>query len=67
MKIYVNGSDLELREGATIEQVLTHFEVQQKSGIAVALNDKVVRKSDFEKLKVNSGDRVEIIRATQGG
>ena len=67
MKIYVNGSDLELREGATIEQVLTHFEVQQKSGIAVALNDKVVRKSDFEKLKVNSGDRVEIIRATHGG
>lgn len=36
-------------------------------GIAVAKNDRVVRRSTFEQERVHPGDRIEIIRAVAGG
>ena len=36
-------------------------------GIAVALNGRVVPRADWPATKLNPGDRVEIVRARQGG
>lgn len=36
-------------------------------GIAVAVNDAVVRKNELGKLPLADGDRIEIIRAVGGG
>jgi sulfur carrier protein len=36
-------------------------------GIAIAVNDAVVSKSQWLEHKLNDGDRIEIVRATQGG
>ena len=36
-------------------------------GIAIAVNDTVVSKSRWAEHKLNDGDRIEIVRATQGG
>lgn len=67
MNIKVNGQPYDLQDIRTISQVLKHFQIDQPSGIAVALNLTVVKRSDFEKVDVKEGDEVEIIRAVQGG
>ena len=67
MKIKVNGKPYELNKIRTVSQVLQPFEINQPSGIAVALNLHVVKRSDFEKTEINDGDEIEIIRAVQGG
>ncbi len=39
----------------------------QRSGIAVALNDTVVPRSEWEERVLQPGDRVEVVRAVAGG
>ena len=36
-------------------------------GIAIAVNDTVVSKSRWNEHKLNDGDRIEIVKAMQGG
>lgn len=66
MKATVNGEQLELPEGLTLAQLLAHVRAPER-GIAVAKNDRVVRRSAFADERVNDGDRIEIIQAVAGG
>lgn len=36
-------------------------------GIAIAINDSVISKSRWTEHELQDGDRIEIVRATQGG
>ena len=36
-------------------------------GVAVALNDRVIRRSEWPSTTIAGGDRIEIITAMQGG
>ena len=67
MKLKVNGQLYDLENIKTVDQLLKHFQINQPSGIAVAVNLNVIKRSDFEKAEVNDGDEIEIIRAVQGG
>lgn len=42
-------------------------DVLQSRGVAVAINDAVVRKKDWETHTLTPGDRIEVITARQGG
>lgn len=66
MKATINGEPHELPEGLTVAQLLAHMQAPAR-GIAVARNDRVVRRSAFEEERVEEGDRIEIIRAVAGG
>jgi sulfur carrier protein len=66
VKASINGEELDLPDGVTVAQLLAHLQAPER-GIAVAKNDRVVRRSAFEEERVNEGDRIEIIRAVAGG
>lgn len=66
MKASINGEQIELPHGLTVAQLLAHLQAPER-GIAVAKNDRVVRRSAFGEERVNEGDRIEIIRAVAGG
>jgi sulfur carrier protein len=66
VKASVNGEEHELPDGATIAQLLAQVNAPER-GIAVAKNDRVVRRAAFEQEPINEGDRIEIIRAVAGG
>ncbi len=65
MKITLNG---ELREiaAATVADLLRELKLAPV-GLAVAVNESVVRRANYETHALNDGDIVEIIRAVQGG
>ena len=66
MNVIVNGQPVELSDGATTAaavQVLT----SAPSGIAVAVNGEVVRRSRWEATPLADGDQVEVLTAVQGG
>jgi sulfur carrier protein len=68
MKIIINGKLTELPHTLTLAELLAQNGVTaEQKGIAVAYNDEVVMKSQWHKLTVQEGDRLEIVRATQGG
>ncbi len=66
MKAAINGQDRELPDGTTIAHLLDLLGAP-RSGIAVARNEKVVRRADYATSEVRDGDSIEIIKAVAGG
>lgn len=67
MKLMVNGEQVST-DAKTLENLLRTFDLEKsEKGIAVAVNDSVVSSNKWSEYKLNEKDRVEIIRATQGG
>ena len=66
MRANVNGSERDLAEGTTVAQLLREVAAPQ-SGVAVAVNGRVVGGSLHESTVLLEGDAVEIVRAVAGG
>jgi sulfur carrier protein len=66
MKATINGEIRDVPEGLTMQGLLAHIAAPER-GIAVAKNDRVVRRAAFAQEMVQEGDRIEIIRAVAGG
>ncbi|MBC5810792.1 MAG: sulfur carrier protein ThiS [Candidatus Eremiobacteraeota bacterium] len=62
----VNGEPRELREGSTVADLLRDLALEG-SGIAVAVNERVVRNAVLKEHTLRDGDVVEVIRAVAGG
>lgn len=69
MDIVINGEPRSLAPGATVADVLRALDVDPASarGIAVAVNDEVVRRQAWAETRLQPADRVEIVTARQGG
>lgn len=70
MRLNVNGEarDMACRDLADLWHVETaELELPNPKGFAIALNGAVVRRDAWADTALQDGDRVEIIRAMQGG
>ncbi len=67
MTIYMNNELTEIEEKSSLHQVLQQYEMADKSGIAVALNNRVVAKSSWQSTLLSADDKLTIITATAGG
>lgn len=67
--IRINGESTTVADDATIADVLRGegVKVDEARGIAVALNDDIVRRGDWASTTITDGDSVEIVTARQGG
>ena len=66
MKVVVNGETKEIAENFTLTELLKHFSLPDER-IAIELNQEVVRKKDWENIKINDADKIEIIHFVGGG
>jgi sulfur carrier protein len=66
VKATINGEARELPSGITIAALLEQLGIV-RSGIAVAKNERVVRRVEYESSTIGEGDTVEIIKAVAGG
>ncbi len=67
MEITVNEKKYELEQSCTVEQMLALVMDNGAGGIAVAINQTIVPKTDWAVSTLKSGDQVMLIKATQGG
>ena len=67
MKIRVNTNEVELQEGHQLLILLKNLSLEEKKGIAVAVNAEVVPRRRWHEHQLNENDEVIIIEATQGG
>lgn len=65
-EITVNGEATAL-EAATVAELLAARGVQQRRGVAVAVNGEVVPQPSWDTTRLAAGDRVEIIKVAVGG
>lgn len=66
MKAWVNGEERPIRDGMTLRDLLDELSAPA-AGIAVAKNERVVRRDALASETISHGDRIEIIRAVAGG
>ena len=69
MELMINGEtrDFSDDEAATVERLMETLELKSTRGVAVAHNDQVVPRTQWDQVELRPGDRIEVIRATQGG
>lgn len=68
--VTVNGAERSLPDNTTIADLVcqvTGQKIENITGLAVAVNDHVVRRSSWATTAVSAGSRVELVTATQGG
>ncbi|GII83668.1 thiamine biosynthesis protein ThiS [Sphaerisporangium siamense] len=66
MNVTINGNPCELPDGATVAQAVQAL-TSASSGVAVAVNDEVVRRGAWPSTTLGENDRVEVLTAVQGG
>jgi sulfur carrier protein len=66
MKVIVNGRPREVADDATVASVVADV-TPAAAGVAVALNDEIVRRTAWTTTTVRDADRLEILTAVQGG
>ncbi|MDA8295757.1 MAG: sulfur carrier protein ThiS [Actinomycetota bacterium] len=62
----VNGKQKQLKEGTTVGELVGEL-VGDVRGVAVARNAEVLTRSEWAATALAEGDRVEVLRAVQGG
>ncbi len=67
MNIYCNGKPVAVCENASLYTLLVQTDFVDKKGIAVAVNNSVVIKQNWESFSLSEKDKVLIISATKGG
>jgi sulfur carrier protein len=69
MSITVNGEARTVPTGYPLTDLLVDLEIdpEETSGVAVALNESVLRRQDWDDVTLAADDSVEVIQAQQGG
>ncbi|WP_338676191.1 sulfur carrier protein ThiS [Streptomyces sp. SCSIO 30461] len=64
--VSVNGEPREIAAGTTLDTLVATL-TAACSGVAAAVNESVVPRSEWPVTPLGDGDRVEILTAVQGG
>lgn len=66
MNVVANGTRRELDDGANLADLLAQMEVPDR-GIAVAVDGRLVSRTDWHQTALADGAQVEVLTAVQGG
>ncbi len=67
MDIFLNDKKITLPETSISVTGLLKQQALSGNGIAIAINQEVIRKSEWDKTMIKHNDKIIIITATQGG
>jgi len=66
MLLRVNGKELHTNEIHTVQELLAHYQLQQKI-VVVEKNGEIVDRTLFASTPLADGDRIEIVHFVGGG
>lgn len=65
--VFINNKNCVLGADATLTLALEQNGITSQKGIAVAVNNTVIPKTEWVTKTLNENDKITIIKATQGG
>lgn len=66
MKIIINNNEVEVDTDTSLESLIESH-IQSTNGIAVAVNEKVIKKEGWTDYILKGNDKILIIKAAYGG
>ena len=67
MEVTVNSKKKSFQGAPTLSEMLALLNITSANGLAVAVNEEVISKSQWGLHQPRDGDEITIIRAVQGG
>lgn len=67
MNILLNDQATVVTENISLLQLLIAHNLHELRGVAVAVNDKVIQRKNWDIQLLSANDKITVIRATQGG
>lgn len=67
MDILINNQKHTVSDSSTLQSIVNTQLGEKQKGIAIAVNDNVIPKLNWENHIIKSNDHILIIKATQGG
>ena len=67
MEIILNNQTHQVEEKTSIQIALNNWIGEKQKGIAVAVNETIVPKAQWDSYELKQNDKVLVIKATQGG
>lgn len=66
MKVQVNNKEVEMSPDSTLTQLTAQLELPVQS-IAIAVNNKMIPRTEWERFSLHENDNLVIIKAACGG
>jgi len=66
MKVFINDEPYSLSEKATVFDLFDLLDMS-KQGVAIAVNEQIVPRSEWDKTNLLSNDKIIVVRPTAGG
>lgn len=67
MEVLINNNQLTVPESASLALAISSLVNVETKGVAVAVNENIVPKKEWDSKRLTNGDKIIIIKATQGG
>lgn len=67
MNVFVNAKPVATENTENLQALLEKTGISGTRGIAIALNNIVIPKNDWEHVSLKENDKIIVIKATQGG
>ena len=67
IRIVLNNEEISVVQGRTVDALMKQLSLNDAERVAVAVNDTVIRRSDWSTHQLNDNDRVLMIAPIQGG
>lgn len=67
MRVSLNGSEHAFPEGASVRDVIDSLDVTEAAGVAVAVDGTVIPRSQWNEVRLFANQKIEVVRAVQGG
>lgn len=66
MKVFINGETREIQNETNLSDLLKQLSLPSER-IAIELNKEVVRRKDWETIRIRDADKIEIVHFVGGG
>jgi len=67
MKIKINGEELFYENSMNVSELLAERKVKMPEMVSVEVNEKIIRRNDFEDTSISDGDEIEFLYFMGGG
>jgi sulfur carrier protein len=67
MEVTVNQQSYSVSDDCSLKQMIDNVLLLPVNGIAIAVNQEIIAKSNWANHMLKAGDHLTIIKATQGG
>ena len=62
----INGESREIPENLTLRELLRHLKLSEER-VAIERNRQIVRREEWESIRVEAGDQLEVVHFVGGG